>query len=810
MPKPKWSTFADSKEYLIWTNIEQVCREYDLSGDNFVTRKDIGGVYWEPLLDRILKLGVTIKCVPKSIKYIKMNWIRPLLYLESQSSEKVTFDGESYLVNKGAIGLATTLRFAMKRLLDSMVIASTLNEENFAAETKTMKENVKYFFKCLAAYVKEGYRAMHENIKEILKPLRMLRKSGYRLFSLEKTEENNVDLTMLKDKKSLEIFKGNIKDMFKWDEFKTKKDSDIEMLREFLDKNTKQELLSYHFTDEKREESEIKENPYESIAKKDINENKDNKDIKDNKEKLTPEEKMLLKQAKELHKLIYPNIDNLSQKEPTRFLYDALQAEFENGINAMIEHLNKKLSEKFPYNINAKKMFLNIKAMNAFSEIATDFYIKQLEKEIYQMKVKCYEMKLNGLSRVLIPITENKEIIEIIKNVYDLHILINETMGNILKREQYLFFYQETKRLTESNLKEELEIIKDKHFIENGVYKYLIFQAMCASVISMEKMIDFSKKNKKKFAYEDFWQLTSLDINDIESSNDTHYYSFDILLSKKLKPHIKLEDEVEMYLKEVKLYDRFFLLEDFIPCSLKDKYILLIDNLRNINTLIREDIKDYLLTSSLPKKETDNDNLISSKNSSKTNSRVSSPRSRIKSGSKHQKKSSKAIRNPNRKKTSDSIKSEESIEKNKIINAKLDLLRPPNVWNYPVERVEEMQNKIKNENKKKYQNINQPKNEIRNVDPRNSYIDGRVVKFLNMFEELVDEMLLFSKHERNDSFEYLVDKVFIALGIKYLPFKKFETQVHMPFDVLKAQIQSMDSNTNNNGNIIDNNNANII
>ena len=66
MPKPKWSTFADSKEYLIWTNIEQVCREYDLSGDNFVTRKDIGGVYWEPLLDRILKLGVTIKCVPKS------------------------------------------------------------------------------------------------------------------------------------------------------------------------------------------------------------------------------------------------------------------------------------------------------------------------------------------------------------------------------------------------------------------------------------------------------------------------------------------------------------------------------------------------------------------------------------------------------------------------------------------------------------------------------------------------------------------------------------------------------------------------
>ena len=295
MPKPKWSTFAESKEYLIWCNIESVCKEYNLSGDNYVTRLDIGGECWEPLLDRILKLGVTLKCVPKAIKDIKMDWMRPLLYLESQSQEKVVYDGETYLVNKGAIGLATTLRFAFKRLLDSMVDASNINEENFVKESKTMKENVKYFFKCLAAYVKDGYRAMHENVKLILKPLRMLRKSAYRLFSLEKAEENNVDLTMFKDKKSLVLFMNNIKDMFKWDEFKIKRDNGEkgeEMLKEFLDKNTSQDALKYTFRDEKREVEVNKENPYDSIAKKDLNKSKDNKDGRD---KMSIEDKMKLK-----------------------------------------------------------------------------------------------------------------------------------------------------------------------------------------------------------------------------------------------------------------------------------------------------------------------------------------------------------------------------------------------------------------------------------------------------------------------------------------------------------------------------------
>jgi hypothetical protein len=110
------------------------------------------------------------------MKGIKSDWMRPLLYLESQSQEKVIFDNDTYIINKGALANATNLRFAFKRLLDSLCKANSLDENNFAKEYKQLKEDSKYFFKMLNNYVKLGYREMHENLKEILLPLRILRK----------------------------------------------------------------------------------------------------------------------------------------------------------------------------------------------------------------------------------------------------------------------------------------------------------------------------------------------------------------------------------------------------------------------------------------------------------------------------------------------------------------------------------------------------------------------------------------------------------------------------------------------------------
>ena len=814
MPKPKWSAFQESKEYQLWLNIETICNEYDLSGNNYVTRADVGGVFWEPLFEKIFKLGVTLKHVPKAIKEIKHDWMRPLLYLESQSQEKVQYDGVTYLVDKGAIGLTTTLRFAFKRFLDSLVIGSTLNEENFVKEVKTMKENSKYFFKSLNAYVKEGYRAMHENIKLILKPLRMLRKSGYRLFSLEKLEDNNIDLTMFKDPNSLGIFMNGIKEHFQWEEFKTKRDVDEEKFKEFLDKNYKQDPLRYHFNDEKREEEVQPQNPYDSIAKKNIegvsSSSTTAKQQQGDKttnpkvvvEKLTPEEKFKLKEQKEIYKLIHPNINNLIQKEPTRFMHDALQSQFEDGILAMIIYLNDKQNEKFPEIIDTRKIFINInKIPNSDKHPAISYYVNQLQKEIYQLKVKCYEMKLNGLSRVLLPITANVEFIDIIKKVYDLHLIVDALMGNTLKLEQYLFIYDIVKYIIESNLKDEIEKIKSKDFMEKGIGKYIVFTFLCESVKCFGKMVAECKKKGKKISNDDYFQLSKLGLQSKENKNDVLYYNYNF--TKKVKTFTEEQLTLKKtYEHEVKTYGRFWKLENYINPQEKQQWIDMIEQLLNINELVRDDIKNYFLLSTLPKYMEDLSNTQSrkstvkglpvgtqSKNASRTNSRVASragsPKRRL-----SKKQSASRIKTPKGKlgnnnvgrKRSDSFMSEDTIEKNKLLNTNIDNLKPPHVWNFPVDRVKKMQEEMSNEMKsakKKDKDIN-IKNEIKiESDPKDSYVDGRVNKFIDTFNVLFDNMMNYCKNERNDSWEFIIDKVLTVLNIRYQPYKRFDNLVYI-------------------------------
>ena len=186
MPKITLEAYKSTDEYQMWIHIENLCEQYELTGDNFIVRKDIGGVFWEPLWDRIFKFGLMLKHVPKSIKYIKAEWMRPLLYLESQSQDLVIFDGVQYKINKTANSHAINLRIALRNLLNSLTIASKMTDESFNEDYKHLKEDDKYFFKMLNNYVKEGYRPMHENVKDILLPLRLLRKGDIDYFHMRK------------------------------------------------------------------------------------------------------------------------------------------------------------------------------------------------------------------------------------------------------------------------------------------------------------------------------------------------------------------------------------------------------------------------------------------------------------------------------------------------------------------------------------------------------------------------------------------------------------------------------------------------
>ena len=792
----KLEAFKQTNEYKLWENIVSVMKEYDITADDFITRKDIGGNYWEVLLDRMFKLGIIFKHTTKSMKGIKMDWIRPLLYLESQSNELVEFDGEKYKVNKGARGNCVQLRFALKNFFTSLESIKDLKEDNFTKIVKKLKEDSKYFFKNLNTYIKEGFRDMHENIKKILEPLRKLRKAGYRLFSLEQIEKRNVDLNLFKNKESLKNFVSNIKEGFKWDEFILKKSNDdATMFKKFLEKETNQEFYKYVFNNQKLPEIKM-EDPFDSIAKKNLNKEKNEVDRQ---KKI--EEKEKLKEFKNLHKLIYPNIENLNQKEPTKIFHETLIKEFEEGFYAMIVYLNKKFEDQFPILFDTHKIFVNLN--NIKKNTQTNYFLNQLENSLEELKILCYEMKLNGLSRILIPITKNVEFNLKIKKVYDMHLIIDNIMGDKLKEEQFNFFYEKIKFIYDSNLKDEFTF-KTKNFLEDGISQYLIYESMRQSANVMNKMYEYVKKNGEKFDIKNFenFKINLDSINELNSKflyyfeypNDNFLNSKDAEKFKEFK--LKLENEFQRF-------GRFFLLENFIPENEKNLYIESIEILRNINNLVQDDIRDFIISKYKINNELDklndpnfikninNNNNNTNKNRSRAGSKIGSRKSSRTPSRKNSnaekdnnninKKLSKKASNKKinikkriRKKTSDSFLSQDTFDV-KVQYANVDKLRPPFVWNFPI-------NRVKDKNYKENVNV------VRVVDPSESYADGRVKKFLEMFDEIYKKIIDYVKERMNNNLFYLLDKEYEIFGVKYLPFyDKFNKPVNLDLEEKKEE-----------------------
>ena len=633
MPKITFDTYKTTEEYKMWLHIEKLCEEYELTGDNYIVRKDIGGVFWEPLWDRIFKFGIMLKHVPKSIKYIKGEWMRPLLYLESQSNDIVTFDGVQYKINKTANSAAVNLRVALRNLLNSLTSASRITNESFNNDYKQLKEDDKYFFKMLNAYVKEGYRPMHENIKDILYPLRLLRKGGYRLFSYEERINKNIDLNMFKNKDHMSTFVNHIKEEFKEDEILQAKNNTPEELEKIMERETKGTNMKYIYNEEKLKEEKKEQNPYDSIALKSENNPKTAKKAKEKAKKEYDQQQKAIQEKEEKLKreLICPNLENLTQSQIIKFERDALVADFEKGFKAMVVYLNNKFPLQIPEIIDAHKLTVNLENIPKI-KFESNFYIEKLEKVLYDLKKMCYEMKLNGLTRILLPITANIEFTTQVKIVYDLHVSIDRLMGDKLKLEQYSFIFKEIDFISKSNFKEELFFFKDKNFMEIGVSKYIFYQALCNSVAVMEKMRKNNRLNGIKYDnIDNYFQTTKLSLDSMTEFNSFNMYNFDNYTPEEtnsytpdLKKQIAL-DKITLN-NELKLIGRFFILENFIDPDQKDNWIELTTQLIEINSSVREDIKDHLLrSSSIRVKERElNDSKATSRRSSRHGSRKTS------------------------------------------------------------------------------------------------------------------------------------------------------------------------------------------
>lgn len=803
MPKITFDTYKETDEYKMWLHIESLCEQYELTGDNYIVRKDIGGVFWEPLWDRIFKFGLMLKHVPKSIKYIKGEWMRPLLYLESQSNDIVIFDGVQYKINKTANSAAVNLRVALRNLLNSLTNASKITNESFNNDYKQLKEDDKYFFKMLNAYVKEGYRPMHENVKDILLPLRLLRKGGYRLFAYEERINKNIDLNLFKNKEHMTIFINSIKEEFKADEILQAKNNTPEELEQIMQRETQANNMKYVYNEEKMKEEKKEQNPYDSIALKSENNPKTAKKANElAKKKFEQQQKAIQdKEDQEKRKLIFPNLSNLTQTEIIKFERDALVADFEKGFKAMVIYLNNKFPLQIPELIDAHKLTVNLENIPK-SRYEANFYMAKLEKVLYDLKKMCYEMKLNGLTRILLPITANIEFTTQVKLVYDLHVSIDRLMGDKLKLEQYSFIFKEIDFISKSNFKDELFFFKDKNFMEIGVSKYIFYQALCNSVEVMEKMRKNNRINGIKYDnIDNYFQTTKLSLDSMTEYNSFNLYNFDNYIAEETKaytPDLKKQialDRITLN-QELKQIGRFFMLENFMDPDQKDNWIDLTTQLIEINSSVREDIKEHLLRSSSirVKEHVQNDSKATSRVSSRHASRRNSRSSSRKATNKHpagyyQNMSKSIIPQKNQKKnqgvannlsmsTKFTKSGKKDIRKKKemsmdnvledsstnliiVKDLKISRFKPPFIWHFPIERIRELQKK---------NNTNNYEISTTNVDFNTIYKDGRVERFLELFNAVFDSCMKYCQEKLRNNWEYMLYKQFEIFDIKYQPF----------------------------------------
>ena len=793
-----WDSFQKSSEYILWKDLFRVAEEYSINEDTYFKKTDLSGEFWEPFLDRLYKMG-SILGFTKKLKEIRMDWMRPILYFGAQSTGVIEFDGRRDEINKGAISNAILVKFSFKSVINAIHNFKNLDEKNFHKEFISFKKDIKYYFIQLAKFVKDGFLTMHRHVKLILKPLLDLRRGGYRLFSIEQMEKENRHLTIFHDKKDLSLFMSSSQNFFEWERYKQSKDPEGEKLNEFINQNISQERLSYHFSSEKRvKENNDKVNPYETNAafRRDISNFHSKQTINNdtygnnNNNLILPKirKKKEKKEEKNYGLIIFPNIRILAQPQPNKLKHEAYQLEFENGLNSMIYYLNSRQNKDFPYIIDSHKIFTNINYVpNGKTEVATNFYISKLIENIEILKEKCYEMKLNGLSRVLMPITENVEFIKIIKNIFDYHVIIDNVMGNYLLYDQYMFIYNAIKFLLNSSKKVQVEQIKERYFMEEAIPKYVFFQSLCHSVKVLEKFKKYYKYEKNRiFQYKDSYQISE---HILEHEDNELIFAYEIYGPHKRFFVKELQERKKKYDKEVNQFGRFWLMEGFFNKDDKNLWIEAIEALSNINELVREDIRDSFLNEKEEKEKDQNkekgndfvedsnnklklddlkkDTNISNKHKDSSSSSLSS-RIYIK---KSEKKNINLSRTTNRKKTNE--KGNKVFIKKKIIirqqslnsidfnKLNIDSFRPPKIWNYPIYRLRKLK-------KERSQDTQIEIATIRNVDPTKCYVDGRIERFNKLFDKIYNNMKLYwTSGKKADTWEYFYDKVLKALNINY-------------------------------------------
>jgi hypothetical protein len=689
----KFEQFKASLEYKLWGHLKEMLENYDINESKLIDIRDLSD-YWEPLLERIFKLGVCFKHA-KKLKEIKMDWTRPIFLVGAEL--KIKLEGKVYDDTPNeSMQLGEAIYRNLRHMVAYIYKFNELDVKSYRSIKKELVAASREFFKYLIKYAtkRPGWRELHNTVKEILAPIRAVRKAGYRLFMLENKEQADEELTQFENKEAVKTMIENTKEHYRFEAIKVKRDNDVESFTEFLNRNDTKGAYQYTYEQKLRE--------------------------------------------------------GYQYKEVNKVKKDVLEKDFENGINTFLLYLYDKCKEQFQDKIDVSKLFRNFRTYKDNQLEPVKFYLDQMKQVLYELKVMCYEKKMNGLSRVKIPCSANINLIEKVKQLYDLYVIIYNIMGDKLKYDQLIFMYNNIKFIYDSTAKEELSAYKEKAFMEDSIPKYIITQSMRKSAAILEKMKAKVKSEGGFFNNKLFCQLEEMPI-DIPEKIVINAYE----ISDDLRPlyNPTVQEIMDKFDDEKLLFEaRFWLLEGFFNVEDRAQWLDAIEILRTINNLVQDDIRDFLLLHH-------QQHLLRNNNDIKRRSSRSSSK-KLQSGKslKHIKPENLINRKP-KKKTIKGMtvkldlhdryfdSEDESMLTNRPkIPIKLDNFRPPNVWNFPIDKLRK--------NMKEEDRI-----EIRTVDPRDFYKDGRVKNYLDLLEKIKINMLEHcALKQPNNIWKYLLDR----------------------------------------------------
>lgn len=722
--------FQLTKECKLWHNLRDVCDALEINESKITSMKDLNE-FWEPFLDRIFKLGVLFKQNAK-LKEIKINWIRPIFCVET--NDKITIDGKVYEPQKESMDRAADVFRALRALAAAIYENDKMDASNFKKLKKTLQDCSSAFFKALNVYVTKKFaQELHQTIKQIIKPLRDLVKANYRLFLLEKIEEGDLEITLFQDKKDFKLFTDNLNQFFVDEEAKLKRDVEMEQFDDFLNKNHTKESQQYLFYAKQRE--------------------------------------------------------NFSHLENSSIKKQILQKKFEEGLQALLKYLYEKKKDDFYMEINVNKLFRNLEIVPKGNELkCTKFFIGQMHLMIKELKERLYEMKINGTTRIKMPVTENADLISRVKKIYDLHLFIDNLMGDKLKYDQFHFIYNHITFIVESNIKEEISIFKEKNFMEDAIPKYIILSALKNSVIVLNKMKAKQKEKNEVFSQEAFHQITQMKLG---SEENLILNAFELTESTRKLLTQPIEETMTKLHEEIKEFGgRFWILEEFFNPEDAALWLEAVELLKDINMTVIDDIRDFILTNyehanPQPQQNDDNNNNNAKKETRKDLRKASSNKlmsaksvKKLKDGNSKAspvikpKKSNKKLGfnginlNQDNKGDKSDLSEDDSVliaNSKNLANLNLETLRPPFVWNFPIEQV--LSRKFKEA---------AVKAEVRNVDPKNFYKDGRVGQFIDLLGKIKAKMIEFCRTSKPNKWLYFFENVLKIHSITYaFPEKTF-------------------------------------